>query len=161
MRGGSLSSEGWRRWRIWYAVEGRRRLVTGGCDNLVKIWACAPDGETWSEAAVLPALHSDWVRDVSWAPSLGGGEMAASTIASCAQDKRVAIWTEDGGGSDSWTSKVIELPAVVWSVSWSVSGGILAAAGGDNVVTLWKENALGEWKQIGSLSEDSPPEAAS
>ena len=50
-------------------------------------------------------------------------------------------------------------PRFLFPLLWF--GFFLAAAGGDNVVTLWKENALGEWKQIGSLSEDSPPEAAS
>ena len=150
------------------------RLATGGCDNLVKLWTMgyAPDGsEAWSEACVLPALHTDWVRDVSWAPSLGGGGGGGGLmLASCAQDKRVAVWTEDGAtggsgggsgsGSGGWSAKVLELGCVVWSVSWSASGAILAVAGGDNVVTLWKENALGEWKQIGQLSEDAPPEAA-
>ena len=53
------------------------------------------------------------------------------------------------------------MPCAVWSVSWSVTGSILAAAGGDNQVTLWKENAVGEWKQIGQLSEDSQAEPAS
>ena len=48
--------------------------------------------------------------------------------------------------------------APVWSVSWSITGGILAVAGGDNQVSLWKENALGEWKQMGSLSEDTVAE---
>jgi protein transport protein SEC13 len=142
----------------WAPVEAAgapMRLVTGGCDNLVKVWR-SDDGETWVEAAVLPALHTDWVRDVAWAPSLGtaGGAM----IASCAQDRKVAVWSEGGG---QWSSKVIELPCAVWSVSWSVTGGILAAASGDNQVTLWRESALGEWQRVGQLSEDSSPEAAS
>jgi hypothetical protein len=42
-------------------------------------------------------------------------------------------------------------------VSWSTTGSILAVACADNAVTLWKEDAQGEWKQIGSLSEDAPP----
>ena len=46
------------------------------------------------------------------------------------------------------------MPAAVWSVSWSLSGGILAVASGDNQVTLWKETLVGEWEQVGQLSED-------
>ena len=69
----------------------------------------------------------------------------------------MAIWTEAHG---QWVPKVIELPSAVWSVSWSITGGILAAAGGDNQVTLWKESATGEWLRVGQLSEDSSPEAA-
>jgi len=103
---------------------------------------------------VLPALHVDWVRDVAWAPAGSG----PATIASCAEDRKVAVWTE---GHAQWSAKVIELPAPVWSVSWSVTGGILAAAAGDNQVTLWKANLAGEWQRIGQLSEDSAPEPAS
>ena len=45
--------------------------------------------------------------------------------------------------------------SVVWSVSWSVNSGILAAAGGDNQVTLWRQDCVGEWKQVGSVAEDA------
>lgn len=123
------------------------RLVTGGCDNRVKVWRCGADGE-WTEEMVLPPLHTDWVRDVAWAPTVGIG--GGAVIASCAQDRKVVVWTE---ANAQWTPKVIELPAAVWSVSWSVTGGILAAAAGDNQVTLWKETALGDWVRIGQLSE--------
>ena len=78
-------------------------------------------------------------------------------IASCAQDRKMVVWTE---GSNGWGSKVMTLPAAVWSVSWSMTGGILAAASGDNQVTLWKESALGEWQRIGQLSEDSSGDTA-
>jgi len=111
--------------------------------------------DAWIEAEVLPAAHSDWVRDVAWAPTVGD---STETIASCSQDKKVIVWTRGDGG---WTVKTILMPCIVWSVSWSVTGSILAAAGGDNQVTLWKEDTLGEWKQIGQLSEDATPEPAS
>ena len=108
------------------------------------------------ESAVLPAVHTDWVRDVAWSttPGVNGG----AVIASCAQDRKVCIWSEGGG---QWNVKVIEHQAAIWSVSWSVTGGILAAAGGDNQVTLWRENAMGEWGRIGQLSEDSQVEPVS
>jgi protein transport protein SEC13 len=32
---------------------------------------------------------------------------------------------------------------VLWRVSWSLSGNILAVSGGDNKVSLWKENLKG------------------
>ena len=62
------------------------------------------------------------------------------------------IWSKASG---QWSLKAIQMAQVVWSVSWSVSGGILAAAGGDNQVTLWRETAVGEWAQIGKLNEES------
>lgn len=137
---------------------GGMQLVTGGCDNLVKLWRYDEGTEGWVETCVLPPLHSDWVRGVAWAPSAVYGEAGASeTIASCSQDKKIAVWTESGG---AWTSKVIELSCTAWSVSWSVTGRVLAAAGGDNQVTLWKESATGEWLQIGQLSEDTAPQSA-
>ena len=74
-------------------------------------------------------------------------------FASCSQDKKVAIWTQAAGTSE-WKSKVITFSCAVWRVSWSVTGNILAVSGGDNQVTLWKDNLLGEWEQIGQLSED-------
>lgn len=115
----------------------QQRLVTGGCDYLVKIWRS--EGGQWLEEAKLEG-HSNWVRDVAWAPSCGLG---TSVIASCSQDCRVLIWTGDNG---NYKSK--ELPTfadVVWHVSWSVTGNILAVSGGDNKVSLWKENTEGEW----------------
>jgi protein transport protein SEC13 len=66
-----------------------KRLVTGGCDHLVKIWwydgACLicsqNDAGNWIEEAVLEG-HTDWVRDVAWAPNIG---ITASYIASGSQ----------------------------------------------------------------------------
>ena len=70
------------------------------------------------------------------------------------QDKKVIIWTQDTASAGAWNQKEIQFACVVWRVSWSVTGNILAVSGGDNQVTLWKESLLGEWTQIGQLSED-------
>ena len=105
--------------------------MSGGCDSLVKVWRQGEDGH-WAEEAKLEA-HSDWVRDTAWAPSLGP---ARQTIASCSQDRRVIIWTQREGGS--WVPKVLHtFEDVVWHVSWSVAGNILAVSGGDNKVTRY------------------------
>ncbi|RMX41395.1 hypothetical protein pdam_00016833, partial [Pocillopora damicornis] len=106
-----------------------KRFVTGGCDNLVKVWK-EVDGQ-WEEEEKLEA-HSDWVRDVAWAPNVG---LPISTIATCSQDCRVVIWTKDEVNGGTWTSKVVKkFGDVVWHVSWSVTGSILAVSGGDNKV---------------------------
>ncbi|CAB3998314.1 SEC13 homolog [Paramuricea clavata] len=58
-----------------------KRLVTGGCDNLVKIWKMRETDGEWEEEEKLES-HSDWVRDVAWAPNIG---LPTSKIASCSQ----------------------------------------------------------------------------
>jgi len=134
---------------------GSMRLVTGGCDSLVKVWSKAVGGQegglgqgSWQEEAKLEG-HSDWVRDTAWAPSLG---VERQVVASCGQDRRVIIWTLREGGS--WVPKVLHtFEDVVWHVSWSVSGNILAVSGGDNKVSLWKENLDESWQCISDVNK--------
>jgi len=118
-----------------------KRLVTGGCDSLVKIWKEGVDGQ-WSEERRLEG-HKDWVRDVAWAPSIG---LPNSTIASCSQDQRVIIWSNNDLDTSDWTSHILHtFEDVVWHVSWSLCGTILAVSGGDNKISLWKQNLEGQW----------------
>lgn len=58
-----------------------QRMVTGGCDTYVKIWRLDAASGEWIEESKLEG-HSDWVRDVAWAPSIG---LPRSIIASCSQ----------------------------------------------------------------------------
>lgn len=126
-----------------------RKFVTGGSDNLLKIWKYDPTTKEYKLEKELKG-HTDAVRDVAWSPSV----LSKSYIASASQDKSVIIWTQEGEGE--WTSKQLtseKFPDVVWRVSWSLSGNILAVSGGDNKVTLWKENLKGEWESAGSIDE--------
>jgi protein transport protein SEC13 len=105
-----------------------KRFVSGGCDNMVKIWK-EEDGQ-WVEEHKLEG-HSDWVRDVAWAPSVG---LSRTFIASASQDRRVIIWSSDGT-SNNWTPLTLnEFSDIVWHVSWSITGNILAVSCGDNRV---------------------------
>ena len=127
------------------------RFVSGGCDNIVKVWILSEN--TWKEEFVLEG-HSDWVRDVSWAPTIG---LPLSYIASCSQDRTVLIWTQEKEGAP-WTKKKIgaedfTFSDVVWRVSWSTSGTVLAVSSGDNKVTLWKENLDGVFEQVGDVTQ--------
>ena len=54
--------------------------VNKSCHSLVILPPREEDGQ-WKEDQKLEA-HSDWVRDVGWAPSIG---LPTSTIASCSQ----------------------------------------------------------------------------
>lgn len=115
-----------------------KRFVSGGCDNLIKIWK--ESGDRWIEENKLE-VHSDWVRDVAWAPSTG---LRRSYIASCSQDRRVIIWSSED--NINWNSTILNtFDDVVWNVSWSLMGNILAVSGGDNKISLWKENIEGQW----------------
>jgi len=126
-----------------------RKLVSGGSDKLVKVWVYNDTNGRWTEEEVLRA-HQDWVRDVSWAPSIG---LPSQIIASASQDCTVYIWTQEDPAS-TWVSKQLSrFPDVVWRVSWSITGNILAVASGDNKVSLWKEGVDGEWKQVQSIED--------
>ena len=103
--------------------------------------------------------HTDWVRDVAWAPNI---RLPRSYIATASQDKSVIIWTKDTltlpwaeatlGPSVSAVSAPAnaggpavkgKFPDAVWRVAWSLAGNILAVSCGDDKVTLWKENFKG------------------
>ena len=134
---------------------GQRRFVTGGCDNLLKIWAWDPATQSYKQEGEPLAGHTDWVRDVAWSPTV----LQKSYIASASQDQTVRIWTSDatsqqsGGGPAQWSSKVLPFDATVWRVSWSLSGNVLAVSGGDNKVSLWKENLRGEWECVKTMED--------
>eukprot|EP00898_Chlorokybus_atmophyticus_P000620 jgi/Chlat1/1559/Chrsp123S01839 len=126
-----------------------KRLVSSGCDNLVKTWRQSDSGD-WIEDQVLSG-HTDWVRDVAWAPNLG---LPMNTIASGSQDGTVRIWTQAKEG-EQWNRLVMhDFKTVVWRVSWSITGNILAVAAageGGKGVTLWKETLDGQWSQISTV----------
>ncbi|KAL6717971.1 GTPase-activating protein S13 [Lecanora helva] len=127
---------------------GVRRFVTGGSDNTVKIWDYNPQSHTYTPTISLPG-HTDWVRDVAWAPTL----LSKSYIASASQDKTVRIWTSALSEPNEWKATVLQFDAVLWRVSWSLSGNVLAVSGGDNKVSLWKENLGGEWDCVKWIEE--------
>jgi protein transport protein SEC13 len=131
------------------ASSGLRRFVTGGCDNLLKIWVYDGASQTYQPEREPLAGHTDWVRDVAWSPTL----LQKSYIASASQDKTVRIWTSDSTNPGQWVCKVLKFEAPVWRVSWSLSGNVLAVSGGDNKVSLWKENLRGEWECVKTIEE--------
>eukprot|EP00123_Amoebidium_parasiticum_P022444 comp8754_c0_seq1/m.3985 comp8754_c0_seq1/g.3985 ORF comp8754_c0_seq1/g.3985 comp8754_c0_seq1/m.3985 type:complete len:304 (-) comp8754_c0_seq1:965-1876(-) len=130
-----------------------RRLVTGGCDNSVLVWRMKdgrPERVCELQRHNAPHAHDDWVRDVAWAPNVG---LPSSLIATCSQDMTVRIWSQRGD-SEEWDSAPVELKFsdVVWRVSWSITGNILAVSSGDKV-TLWKEQQEGSWEMVQHLDQ--------
>jgi protein transport protein SEC13 len=83
------------------------------------------------------------------------------------QDKTVLIWTKDTPSSP-WVKTALDpasaspptstpaaagkFPDVVWRVSWSLAGNILAVSCGDGKVTLWKENLRGVWECVSDMT---------
>ncbi|SCZ90100.1 BZ3500_MvSof-1268-A1-R1_Chr1-3g01776 [Microbotryum saponariae] len=152
------------------AIQQVKRFATGGCDALVKIWVWEEETKSWSPDPIQPILegHVDWVRDVAWAPSVGVGR---AYLASAGQDKTVYIWTQDSPRA-TWNKVALEptpsaptqagagaggegkFGEVVWRVSWSVSGNVLAVSSGDGKVSLWKENLKGKFEEVSELTSD-------
>ena len=62
-------------------IQSVKRFATAGCDNLVKIWGYREDTQSWVEEEILEG-HTDWVRDVAWAPNIG---LPRSYIATASQ----------------------------------------------------------------------------
>jgi len=128
------------------------RLVTGGCDNRVRFWIRDMDGK-WKEdpdtTLGTGECHTDWVRDVAWAPSSLANQ---SLVASCSEDGSVIVWASS---EDSVLEPKLlnRFDGPVWRLSWSVTGNILAVSSGDGDVTLWKQMLDGDWKQISSVED--------
>lgn len=52
-----------------------------------------------------------------------------------------------------WSFKELRFESVLWRVSWSLSGNVLAVSQGDNKVSLWKENLKGEWECVKNIED--------
>lgn len=110
------------------------------------------DGGNWILEADLSG-HTDWVRDVTWAPNVG---IPIHTIVSCSQDRTVLIWKSADGVS--WTKKALSkdpFPDTLWRVNFAPNGHILAVAGGDNHITLWREKLDEEWECLSKMDQIS------
>jgi len=135
------------------------KVASGGCDNKVRVWQVGPNPGTMTVLAELPEAgqpggHTDWVRDVAWAPSIG---LSNNILATGSQDHTVIIWHEVNtpGAAPTYEKKAhVTLPAVVWRCSWSVTGSILAVSCGDNKVYLLKESADGvTWEIVSTVDQ--------
>ena len=65
-----------------------KRFASAGCDNVVKIWSFSEETQAWVEEEKLVG-HTDWVRDVAWAPNIG---LQRSYIATASQVRDLE-WT--------------------------------------------------------------------
>lgn len=144
-------------WMPEMAAPPPKRIVTAGCDQMVKIWRCDDQTGNWVMDGSPLTGHREMVRGVAWAPSIG---LPRAIIASAGQDKRVIVWSQDhptsptSPSSGEWVKT--ELPPFsgpVWSVSWSPTGSALGVASGDDSITIWKEELDGTWRSISDVGE--------
>lgn len=63
----------------------------------LQIWHYDESKRQWAQQGQPLKGHTDWVRDVAWAPNVG---MPMNTIASAGQDGKVLIWTEQNNQWD-------------------------------------------------------------
>ena len=113
---------------------------------------CRFNGRAWDLESELEG-HGDWVRDVAWAPNIG---LPMHTVVSCSQDRTVLIWkSKDCLG---WSKKPLAkdpFPDTLWRVNFSPAGNLLAVAGGDNHITMWRENIDGDWECVTDVDQAS------
>ena len=135
-----------------------RRFVTAGCDYQVYIFrkVVSTQATSWEREHALSG-HSDWVRDVAWAPPSG---IPMNTIASCSEDGAVFIWNQHEPEGPWNRTELPRFSAPVWRVSWSLTGTLLAVSCGDNTVTLWKETLSGKWQQVNEVESEPVAENA-
>jgi len=136
------------------------RIVTGGCDNRIRFWNKNNSNQKWEidSAPIDTSIsHTDWVRDVAWAPSIMPN---TNIVASCSEDRTVIIWTQEldkdakSSNANQWKPFLLNtFQDPVWRVSWSVTGSILAVSSGDNHVSLWKHALEGNWVQVSSVQD--------
>merc|ERR1712079_924080 len=100
--------------------------------------------DQWADNFHFPSgEHRDWVRDVAWRPNVG---IPSNTIASCAEDGTVVIWTQAMVGQLWRIQNKWQLDASAWQLAWSVTGSILAVTTSNNKVLLYKETIEGGWE---------------
>ncbi|RTG86898.1 protein transport protein SEC13 [Schistosoma bovis] len=155
-----------------------KRLVSGGCDSLIKIWRedVSSGNPEWIEETRLDG-HTDWVRDVAWCPSLN---ISRQLIASCGQDGRLIIWQSTANNDSNNENRMMNRSTAVndnnndnknpnsnelveskdfqstqYSTFWRPTILYTYPDVVWNVswsVTLWKENLEGTWIALSEIA---------
>ncbi len=70
----------------------------------MQVWRLNEKTGEWQQEGPALTGHSDWVRDVAWAPNLG---LPSNTLASAGQDGKVLIWSEGRDAPGTWTPTLL------------------------------------------------------
>ncbi|KAJ7681148.1 WD40-repeat-containing domain protein [Mycena rosella] len=100
------------------------------------------------------------VTSVAWAPSCG---RSYHLVATAARDGHVRIWRLTPAAEDrdereeegEWAASIVadfdQHHSAVGRVEWNITGTVLASAGNDGRVRLWKATAGNVWRPAGSV----------
>ncbi len=121
------------------------RLVIGIASDAARTLT-STDMHHWDDAEELPVpAGSGPVRDVGWAPNMGTTETDIAVVTGTG----ATMFTRSQNSFDGWTAASLPLPSdagEVWSVSWNLTGTVVAVAHGVNSVTAFTKGvANGEW----------------
>ncbi|KAJ6600018.1 WD40-repeat-containing domain protein [Mycena vulgaris] len=143
----------WCRDRYW----GELLAAGAGTSGLVKIIQLAPSRRPTTLLTLDPAVDDGGgaVTSVAWAPSCG---RSYHLVATAARDGHVRIWrltpAEDEEDAE-WTASVVadfeQHRSAVGRVEWNITGTVLASAGNDGRIRLWKATAGNVWRPAGSV----------
>ncbi|EGW15201.1 nucleoporin SEH1 isoform X1 [Cricetulus griseus] len=117
----------------------------------------------YSKAEILMTV-TDPVHDIAFAPNLG---RSFHILAIATKDVRIFTLkpvrkelTSSGGPTKLEIHMVAQFAnhnSQVWRVSWNITGTVLASAGDDGCVRLWKANYMDNWKCTGILKDKVIP----
>ncbi|CAL2042006.1 unnamed protein product [Caenorhabditis brenneri] len=126
-------------------LSAKKRLVSAGNDNKVKIWLLNDTTNEWTCEKVLSG-HTDYVREASWCPVTNKGQ---HSIVSCGIDGNLVLFRTANIETDEWKSKLLEkAPCPLYHASFSPCGSFLSVSGDDNMITIWRENLQGQWIKV-------------
>jgi len=71
---------------------------------VLQVWRFNEKTGEWQQEGPALTGHSDWVRDVAWAPNLG---LPSNTLASAGQEGKVLVWSEGREAPGTWTPNLL------------------------------------------------------
>ena len=101
--------------------------------------------------------HNGLIRSISWAPSMG---RSYHLIATGCKDGLIQIFKayelDTGDFKIETVARLNNHQQEVWRVEWNSTGTILASAGDDGRIRLWKCNHMNEWKCMSVINSSNP-----
>jgi len=118
-------------------IESQIRLKKGADPEIYFLWSLLSTNQTdvklWRRIRFVDKLNRSLKNFDLW--SFTSDHLQSYRQIVSTQDGRVIIWTAEGTTGSKWVPKVLhKFDDVVWHVSWSITGDILAVSGGNNKV---------------------------